>query len=140
MQRFNIRAVVVGSLVMLAIDILTGIASFAFFAGDSLPSGPTQDEILVVANVIGQNSDYLLASLLLGTFSTVLGGYIAARIAKNLPLFNAFAVGVVGIAAAILLGGQSDSPWWFSAFGYISTIPAAIVGGWLARRESKKGP
>jgi hypothetical protein len=83
---------------------------------------------------------YLLANLLLGTFSTVLGGYIAARIAKSLPLFNACAVGVVGIAAAILLGGQSDSPWWFNAVGYLTTIPAAIVGGWLARRESKKGP
>jgi len=124
---------------MLALDIVTGIASFTFFAANSLTSGATQDEILAVAQVIGQNSDYLLASLLLGTFSTVIGGYIAARIAKNLPLFNAFAVGVVGIAAAILLGGQSESPWWFSAFGYISTIPVAIVGGWLARRESKKG-
>ena len=125
---------------MLVLDIVAGIFSFTFFAADSLTSGATQDEILAVTKVIGQNSDYLLTSLLLGTFSTVLGGYIAARIAKNLPLFNAFAVGVVGIAAAILLGGQSDSPWWFSAFGYISTIPAAIVGGWLARCESKKGP
>lgn len=124
---------------MLALDILTGIASFTFFAADSLTSGATQDEISAVAKIIGKDSDYLLTSLLLGTFSTVLGGYIAARIAKNLPLFNAFAVGLVGIAAAILLGGQSDSPWWFSAFGYISTIPAAIVGGWLSRRESKKG-
>ena len=53
----------------------------------------------------------LFASLLIGTFSTVLGGYIVARIAKNLPLFNACAVGVVGIAAAVLLGGQSESPW-----------------------------
>jgi len=138
-KRVNIRAVLVGSLVMLALDILTGITSFTFFAGDSLTSGATQDEISAVAKVIEQNSDYLLASLLLGTFSTVLGGYLAARIAKNLPLFNACAVGVVGIAAAILLGGQSDGPWWFSAFGYISTIPAAIVGGWLARRESKTG-
>jgi len=121
---------------MLALDILTGVAIFTFFAGDSLASGATQDEISAVAKVIEQNSDYLLASLLLGTFSTVLGGFIAARIAKNLPLFNAFAVGLVGIAAAILLEGESESPWLFSAAGYISTIPAAIVGGWLARRES----
>lgn len=139
MQRFNIRAVVVGSLVMLALDILTSILLFTVFGADALSSGATQDEITAVGKIIEQNDGYLLASLLLGTFSTVLGGYIAARIAKNLPLFNAFAVGVVGIAAAILLGGQSDSPWWFSAFGYFSTIPAAIVGGWLARRESKKG-
>ncbi len=140
MQRFNIRSVVVGSLSMLALDILSGIAAFTFFAGDSLTSGATLDEISAVAKVIEQNSGYLLASLLLGTFSTVLGGYIAARFAKHLPLFNACAVGVVGIAAAILLGDSSESPWWFSAFGYLSTIPAAILGGWLARRESNQGP
>lgn len=138
MLRFNIRAIVVGSLSILALDIVTGVAMFTFFAGNTLTSGATQEEISAVANVIEHNSDFLLASLLLGTFSTVLGGYIAARIAKNLPLFNAFAVGVVGIAAAILLGGQNGSPGWFNAVGYISTIPAAIVGGWLARCESQK--
>ena len=140
MQRFNIRAVAIGSLVMLAIDILTGIVSFTFFAGDSLTSRSTQDEISAVAKVIEQNSDYLLASLLLGTFSTVLCGHITARLAKNLPLFNACAVGELGIAAAVLFGGSSESPWWFSAFGYLSTIPAAIAGGWLARYELKQGP
>lgn len=118
MKRFNIRAVVVGSLSMLALDLLTGIASFTFFAGDALSSGANQDEISAAAKVIEQNSDYLLASLLLGTFSTVLGGYVAARLAKKLPLFNACAVGVIGMAAGVLLGGQGDSPGWFSAVGY----------------------
>ena len=139
MQRFNIRAVVVGSLSMLALDLLTGIVSFTFFTGDALSSEATQSEISAAATAIEQNSEYLLASLLLGTFSTVLGGYIAARLARKLPLFNACAVGVVGIAAAVLLGGSSDSPGWFSAFGYLSTIPAAIIGGWLERRESNQG-
>ena len=124
---------------MLAIDILSGLAVFTYFAGDSLASGATREEVSAVATAMEQSGEYLLVSLLLGTFSTVLGGYMAARIAKNLPLFNAFAVGVVGVAAAILLGGQSDSPAWFSAVGYLSTIPAGIIGGWLVRRESVQG-
>jgi hypothetical protein len=139
MQRLNIRAVVVGSLVMLSVDILTSIFLFTFFGADSLTPGATQDEIAAVGKIIEQNDWYLLTGFLLGTFSTVLGGYVAARITKILPLFNACAVGFVGIAAAILLGSQGDSPWWFNALGYLSTIPAAIVGGYLARRELKQG-
>ena len=140
MQRFNIRAVFVGSLLMLAVDFLSSILLFSVFGGEALTAGATQDEITAVGKIIEQNDGYLLAGMLLGTFSTVLGGYIAARMAKHLPLFNAFAVGVVGIAAAVLLGGgSSERPEWFSAFGYISTIPAAIVGGWLTRLESKHG-
>ena len=66
MQRFNIRAVAIGSLVMLAIDILTGIVSFTFFAGDSLTAGATQDEISAVAKVIEQNGDYHLCRTIPG--------------------------------------------------------------------------
>lgn len=140
MQRFNIRAVFVGSLLMLAVDILSSILLFSVFGGDALTAGATQDEITAVAKIVEQNDGYLWAGVLLGTFSTVMGGYIAARMAKHLPLFNAFAVGVVGITAAVLLAdGSSESPAWFSFFGYISTLPAAILGGWLARRELKQG-
>ena len=141
MPTFNIRAVVVGSLLMLALDILSSILLFSVFGGDALSSGATQEEITAVSNIVAQNDGYLLAGMFLGSFSTVLGAYIAARIANNLPLFIALAVGVVGIVVAALLGdGSNESPMWFSAFGYISTVPMALVGGWLARRESKPGP
>jgi len=108
---------------------------FTVFGGDSLTSGATKEEVVAVGKIIEQNDGYLLSGLLLGTFSTVLGGYVAARVAKSLPLFNAFAVGVIGIATGVLLGGSGDSPLWFSAIGYISTIPMAIVGGLLARNS-----
>jgi len=135
--RFNTKAIVIGSMLMFILDILTGSLLFSIFGGDSLTSGATQAEIEAVGAIIDQNDSYLLASLLLGTFSTVLGGYVAARIAKRLPLFNACAVGWFGIFLGILLGGSGDSPWWFNAIGYISTIPMAIVGGLLARTSMK---
>lgn len=125
---------------MLALDIMTGSVAWSVFGDEALHSNSTPAEVMAAANSLGQNNDYLLTSLFLGTFSTVLGGYIAARLAKNLPLFNACAVGVVGIAIGILLCEQSDSPGWFNALGYLSTIPAAIVGGWLARNEKRPGP
>lgn len=136
---FNIKAIVIGALGMLMLDVMTGIVSFVVFSGDALPAGATQDEIRAVAEVVAQSDGYLLVGLVLGTFSTVLGGYVAARVAKNLPLLNACAVGVVGIAVGALIGGQGESPWWFDAIGYLSTVPAAIVGGFLGKRAMKTG-
>jgi hypothetical protein len=138
-KRFNIKAVALGTLAMLALDLLTGIVLFMLFSGDSLSAGATQDEIVAVAKVIEQDSGFLLLGLLLGTLSMVLGAYLAARLAKHLPLFNACAVGVLGIAAGFVLGGSGESPWWFNAIGYLSTIPAALVGGWLARGAPQPG-
>jgi len=138
-KRFHLKAIAIGTLTMLALDLLTGVVSFIVFSGDSLAAGATQAEITAAGKIIEQNDGYLLFDLLLGSLSTVIGSYIAARIAKHLPLFNAFAVGVVGITAGALLGGQSESPVWFNSVGYISTIPVAIVGGWLARNAMKQG-
>ncbi len=122
---------------MLALDLLSGVGSFIVFSGDALTTGATQEEIAVVAKILEQDSGYLLFSLLVGTLSTVLGGYIAGRRAKQLPLFNACAVGVLGLAAGVFLGGQSEGSAWFSVIGFISTLPAAIMGGSLAKRVIK---
>ena len=140
MKRFNIQVVVIGSQVMLAIDQLSGVVLFTVFGGDAMTAGASQDELSAVGKIIEQDNGYLLVGLLLGTLSTVLGRFVAARMAKTLPLLNACAVGVVGIAAGVLLGGQSDSPWWFNAAGYLSTIPAAMVCGGWARRAIRPGP
>ena len=64
MTRFNIRAIFIGTLAMLAIDILSGLAVFTYFAGDSLASGATREEVSSVATAMEQSSDYLLVSLL----------------------------------------------------------------------------
>ena len=122
---------------MLALDLLSGVVSFIVFSGDALKTGASQEEISAVARIIEQDNGYLLFGLLLGTLSTIFGGYVAGRRAKQLPLFNACAVGVLGLVAVVLLGGQSESPGWFNVIGFISTLPAAIMGGSLAKRGIK---
>jgi hypothetical protein len=140
MKRFNTKAILIGTLTMLVLDLLSGVVSFIVFSGDALSAGATQADITAVAKIIEQDTAYLLFSLLIGTLSTVTGAYVAARLAKNLPLFNACAVGVLGLLAGVLLGAQSESPWWFNTLGYLFTVPAALVGGWLARRDSTQAP
>ena len=134
MKRFSVKAIMCGALVMVVLDLLTGVVSYMVFGGDALQPGATQDEIRAVAEQVQQNDTYLLTALLLGTLTTMLGGYVTARLARQVPLLNACAFGVVGILVGVLLSGPGDSPVWFNAIGYLSIIPAAIAGGYLGRR------
>lgn len=139
MKRFHVKAIVLGALVMIALDMLTGVVSYVVFGGDALQPGATQEEIRAVAELVQQSDAYLLTALIFGTLTTVLGGYVTARLARQLPLLNACALGVIGICVGLLLSGPGQSPLWFDAIGYISVIPAAIVGGVLGRRARKTG-
>ena len=137
MKRFSVRAIVCGALVMVTLDLLTGVVSYMVFGGDALPAGASSDDIKAVAELVQQNDAYLLSALVFGTLTTVFGGYVTARLARQLPLLNACALGVIGIAVGFLLGGPGASPAWFDAIGYLSIVPAAIVGGYWGRRARK---
>lgn len=136
-ERFSAKAIIFGALVMVALDLLTGVVSYMVFGGDALQPGATQEEIRAVAELVQQNDGYLLSALVFGTLTTVLGGYVTARLARQLPLLNACALGVLGIGVGIVMSGPGASPVWFDAIGYFSVVPAAIAGGYLGRRARK---
>ncbi len=134
MKRFSVKAIALGALVMIALDLLTGVVSYMVFGGDALKPGATPEEIQTMAELLQQNEGYLLTALVFGIATTVLGGYVTARLARQLPLLNACALGIVGVGLGLLLSGPADSPPWFDAIGYIAIVPAAIFGGYLGRR------
>jgi hypothetical protein len=74
-----------------------------------------------------------------GLICVASGGYVAARIARRLPIQHAAAMGVVQaaltIAAMFSPEGSHASPaqWIFIA---ILSIPAALAGGSLYKRQS----
>lgn len=137
MKRFHAKAIAMGALVMVALDLLTSVVSYIVFGGAALPPGATPQEIRAVAEMVQQNDAYLLCALVFGTLTTVLGGYVTARLAQQLPLLNALALGVLGICIGVLLGNPGQSPLWFDALGFLFVIPAAIFGGVLGRRARK---
>jgi hypothetical protein len=134
MKRFSVKAIALGALVMIALDLLTGVVSYMVFGGDALQPGATPEEIRTMAELLQQNDGYLLTALVFGIATTILGGYVTARLARQLPLLNACALGIVGVVLGLLLSGPADSPAWFDAIGYIAIVPAAIFGGYLGRR------
>lgn len=137
MHRFSIKAIALGVLAMFTLDLLTGVVSFMVFSGDALLPGASPEQVRALAESVRQNDAYLLSTLVLGTLTTVLGGFIAARVAARLPLFNAAAVGVLALCLQFVLSAPGETPWWLDAAGALSTIPAAIFGGVLGRRARR---
>jgi pimeloyl-ACP methyl ester carboxylesterase len=132
MTRFDPRAIVIATLLSLALDVVGGALLMAGFS-TGLIDGMSPEQLTTALQAVLKDTGFMLASLCLGTATTVFGGYIAARLARAYPYFNALAVGLVGIALGLLL--SSDSPWWFDALAYLITLPAAVLGAHLARRS-----
>ncbi len=139
--------------------MFSGIRAKAVLAGIVTDLGATFVVMMVLASLLGaeagvqdlpeeearqlvesalQQPAYLLIGGVLGLLATVLGGYVAARVADVAPLLNAACVGVFGVVLGILFIG--NSPIWFSLIGILLTLPAAIAGGVLWRRTTHGPP
>jgi hypothetical protein len=133
MSRFDPRAITIATLLSLALDVLGGLA-LAMVLGPPLTEGMSQEELNAALKAVSLTQEFLLASLVYGTATTVFGGYVAARLARRTPYFNAMAVGVLGIVLGLMVGAD-DTPGWALAAAYLLNVPAAVLGGHLAQAK-----
>jgi hypothetical protein len=136
MHGISIKAVVLATLAVLGVDILSGALLINAFGGPALDANLSEEQMRQAFLVLFQDSRYLVLALLLGTASTVLGGYLAARLAGGVPYFNALAFGAVALLMSLLTSG--DLPTWFKVVGYGLTLPAAVLGGHMAKLRMEK--
>lgn len=132
MNRFDPKAIIVAMLLSLALDVVGSIALVASF-GVQVTSQMTPEETQAAIEAVTGTHGFMFASLLYGTATTIFGGFVAARMARSHPYFNAMAVGVLGIVLGLLLG--SDAPFWFNAIAFLMSVPAAVAGGHIALRR-----
>ena len=81
------------------------------------------------------SSEGLVASLLLGSLGTLIGGFYAAFKAGTLEMKHGALVGIGSILLGLLLqsgGSDSNLPEWFMALSFAAAIPAGAMGGFFA--------
>lgn len=133
MHGISIKAVVIAVLVMVILDTATGMALVAILGGDSFASGMSEQQMTDAMLEVTGSSAYLGWGLVLGTLTTVIGGFIAASVAKSVPYLNAFVFGLIGILIGALTAG--GLPLWLNVVAFASTLPAALLGGHIAKRR-----
>jgi hypothetical protein len=118
MNGINIKGTILAIVVMLIADTISGGVLLLF-----LRNGESVHDLV-------RTTPFLVGSVILGTLSTALGGYIAARFAKIRPYANAVVIGIVGIFIGIFT--IERYPLWFNLVGFITVLPAALLGAHIA--------
>ncbi len=131
MKGISIKAVIIATVVTFVLDTVIGIALVVMLGRDIPFSSLTEAEASEALRALSLTTTYLMVSMALGTLTTVNGGYLAGRLGGQLPYLNALAFGVVGVILGVML--SSGLPWWFIVLGLGLTLPAALLGGYLAK-------
>ena len=130
MNRVSFKGIVLAALVVLVLDTIAGLGMAVFMGDSSLLEGNDQQTKDAI-EALTLSTNFLLGSVIFGTLATIVGGYVAGRIGKTAPYLNAGIIGVLGIVFGLLL--NKDYPLWFNVAGFVSVLPAALLGGHLAR-------
>jgi hypothetical protein len=85
-----------------------------------------------------QDTKFLIADFLFDLPCYFIGGYIAARLAKQNQLMNASIVGAIWVVLNILASlAQARQPIWYIASWLLSSVPMAYLGGKIAIKQKK---
>lgn len=131
MHRINIIAVVAAFGVELVVDWILRFIVIAVLAAGVIEPDMTEEAATEALKVIANKPGFMAAIMILGTATTVGGGYLAARFARRFPYYNGLAIGLVGLALQLYL--WQVNPLWMNILAVITVIPMSIWGAHLAK-------
>jgi hypothetical protein len=132
LNKISIKAVIAGAVV----DNTVTFFIMNLLAAALLSTGITEDEFMARM----KSTNGMLLGLILGPGCTVLGAYIAGRIAQRAERLHGAVVAVLGMAVGLIFR-DSGTPVWFDIAGFVLMLPAGVYGGYLAeaRRKAQEG-
>jgi MFS family permease len=143
MRRISVIGVFVGGILDIVATFVTSIPLMAVaFVQLQLMQLPAPERTAALMKAMGPGSSYYLLGLALGSACSVLGGYVAARIAKREERLN----GALSAWLCMLSGFYS---WWTGAYaatamahvGYLILSPVmGALGGYLRERTKPTPP
>jgi hypothetical protein len=139
MKNIRLWAICVAFIAELVADLIISSVTLAVLADGSLSSDLDREALSKATDAILDSSGFLMSRVILGTATTVGGGYLAARLARTFPYYNGLGIGLIGLIFGILQWGE---PLWLNVFAIVMTIPASIYGAHLAKKHmaSMGGP
>jgi hypothetical protein len=131
----RIRPVILGAVIdYVATHILIVLYLFASLGKDG---GVSEEALEKALQDTLSSQDGLFTLLLIGVLGTILGGYIAGRMAKSDQVKHGALVGAASLILGALQAGASGAeslvPYWYQLLGYLLAIPAGALGGYLAQ-------
>ena len=143
MKPLNYYAIVAGAAADMFGTLMVTLAIGVMAQSRLLAQGIPEAEI--GARLV-RDTTVLTWSVVWGLVASLLGGLVAARVARYRELMHAASAGGVGLVLATVSAVLSPVvfPGWYVVTGYGLVVPAAALGGWLGKvwndRQRKDPP
>ncbi len=135
-RSINYKAIILGFLADIAASISFSLTLSLLITFILSAKGYKEAELEQTLMQVFYTKTYLLLSIVVGFLFTVMGGFIAGRIARQSEYFHAGMVGIIGVLFALFFIGQTEGFHIYAAL--ILTIPGALSGGGMAKRKNRK--
>jgi hypothetical protein len=131
-----VKAVLIGALVDTGGTIIAvALVSIAYGIQLGLSGMPPADMAQAFEN-LPWNSWPSLAGVVMGSLSSVLGGYVCARIVRRQEYRWAGVLSLISVALGFLLGGESGV--WQGLLHVAITVACVMAGAWLRVRSVRR--
>lgn len=128
-DKISIKALVLGFITDSCGSLVGSLALGAVWAIVFLNQGGTLEALTSHFN----SSAFYCISFILGLALTVLGGYVAGRVAGKYEVHHAAIVGFLSTLYGLLFA--PFVPLWLTILSVITVLPSAALGGWIAQRQ-----
>lgn len=129
----NIKAIIIGFVSDFVASTVFGITLSFFMAVILAMKGYKDAELESSLIKLLDGTTYRILSLIVGLGFTMMGGYLAGRIAKSGEYFHSGAVGLLNVLFGLFFIGMYFT--WYSIIAFLLVLPAAIMGGDMARKR-----
>lgn len=141
MKNGSIKGVVIGSVTdILATNIVTLPLVIYVMVTRNLSSLPSEQMSNALMHALRNDPALFSIQVLLGSLCSILGGYVAARIAKRSEVLNGTLACFLCVGSGIygLLFGAMAIPLWQHIAGFIASPVLSAFGGYLRKLTSRR--
>jgi hypothetical protein len=137
MNHIRLWAICAAFMAELVADFIISSVTLAVLADGTISSDLDRDALRKATEAVLNSNGFLMSRVILGTATTIGGGYLAARLAKSYPYYNGLGIGLIGLIFGLVQWGD---PLWLNIFAIVMTIPASIYGAHLAKKHMTPAP
>ena len=141
MGKVSVKGVLIGGIVDVVASVVLGLP-FAFYTMSKLDLSNTPKEGIesTVTAAIHGNVPLYVGQLLVGLACSVLGGYVAAWLAKHDELLNGGLSSFLCVAFGIytMASGKDSNALWVQVLMLLASPVLALIGGDLMRRQRQR--
>jgi hypothetical protein len=140
-MKVSVKGVLIGGILDVGASVLFGLP-FALYTILKLDLSRTpKDQIgATITAAIHGNIPLYIAQLLVGLACSVLGGYVAAWLARHDELLNGGLSSLLCVVLSIYLiaSGEDSDPRWLQVLLLVASPALALLGGDLMLRQRKR--